>query len=167
MPEWNFFAFDTVAVAHSILAPAQEAVRNHDLAAWQKVFDVLNGTHFLPHISRNGHCYVQPYTLVSGIVAPQFAISRDNIPDESDFGLRRTLQTFVEFMSPHSVQSRRWCWNRSETAEDYSYLRATMGSRRDTRQAERKLAAKPTAARITIVSASVTNRVSGSRGVTA
>ena len=107
MPEWNFFAFDTVAVANSILAPAQEAIRNRDLAAWQKVFDVLNGTHFLPHISRNGHCYVRPHSLVSGIVAPQFAISRDNIPDESDFGLRRTLQTFVEFMSPHSVQSRR------------------------------------------------------------
>lgn len=47
------------------------------------------------------------HSLVDGIVAPRFAISRDIIPNESDFGLRRTLQTFVEFVSPLSIQSNR------------------------------------------------------------
>ncbi len=108
MPEWNFFAFDSVAVAKSMLVPAQEAVRNRDLAAWQKVFDLLNGTHLRPHVSRIGigTCYISPYTLVDAI-GPQLAISRDTIPDESQFGLRRTLQTFVELISRHFIQSGR------------------------------------------------------------
>ena len=107
MPEWHFFAFDPIAVANSILTPAQVAARNRDLAAWQKVFDILSGTHFQPHLSPSGNCHVLPYSLVDGIVAPRFAISRDIIPNESDFGLRRTLQTFIEFVSPLSIQSTR------------------------------------------------------------
>lgn len=112
MPEWNFFAFDSVAVAKSVLLPAQEAVRNRDLAAWQKVFDILNTTHFRPHVSRRGFSYNSPYTLVNGIVTPEHAILRGTIAEESSFGLRRTLQTFIELISRHFVSSLRVkLWN--------------------------------------------------------
>ena len=106
MPEWNFFAFDSVAVAKSMLIPTQEAVRNHDLTGWHKMFDLLSATHLRPHVWGNGLCYIPPYTLVTDLPS-QNAISRDVIPDETNFGLRRTLQTFVELISQHFVVSRR------------------------------------------------------------
>jgi hypothetical protein len=107
MPEWFFFAFNAQTVAKAMLEPAQEAVRKRDLPAWQKTFDLLKRTHYPPHVSLTGHYSPMEFTLVDGCVAPKFAISRDKIPEESDFGLRRTLQTFVEFVSPHRIASRR------------------------------------------------------------
>lgn len=107
MPEWNFFAFDSVAVAKSMLTPAQEAVRNRDLPAWQKIFDLLNGTPVRPLVSSLIGYHILPYSLVTGPVAPQNVISRDVIPDESHVGLRKTLQTFVEQASPLFVTSKR------------------------------------------------------------
>ena len=107
MPEWFLFAFNAQLVAKAMLEPAQEAVRKRDLPAWQKTFDLLKRTQYPPRVSLTGHYSPMEFTLVDGCVAPKFAISRDKIPDETDFGLRRTLQTFVEFVSPFRIASRR------------------------------------------------------------
>jgi hypothetical protein len=107
MPQWYFFAFPSQRVAKALLEPAQEAIRNRDLPAWQKIFDLLKQTPYPPRVSLSGTYDITNYTLVDGCVASKFAISRDRIPEESDFGLRRTLQTFVEFVSPHRIESNR------------------------------------------------------------
>jgi hypothetical protein len=46
MPMWEWFAFDSTAVSSAILQPAQQAIRNRDLAAWQRVYDQLSQTHY-------------------------------------------------------------------------------------------------------------------------
>ncbi len=111
MPMWSLFAFDAESVAEAILRPAQEAVRNRDLLEWQKVFDQLNRTHYCPSVS--GKWYSPLASTITGSVGRRDALTPDNIPEESSFGLRRTLQTFVEQASPHRVEgtfprARHW-----------------------------------------------------------
>jgi hypothetical protein len=107
MPQWYFFAFPSQHVAKAILEPVQGAIRNRDLPAWHKIFDLLKQTPYPPRVSLSGTYDLTNYTLGDGCVASKFAISRDRIPEESDFGLRRTLQTLVEFVSPHRIKSKR------------------------------------------------------------
>lgn len=101
MPEWHFFAFNSRDVSKALLAPAQEAVRNRDLSEWQKIYDKLNIYHYPPH--RSGFSW-------EGTIIQNFAssarLSRDQVPSESLPGLRKCLQTFVELVSSHHVQSR-------------------------------------------------------------
>src|SRR5262245_33543979 len=101
MPEWHFFAFDSKAVSKALLTPAQEAVRSRDLPAWQKVYDKLNTYHYPPH--RSGFSW-------EGTIIENFAkgsgLARDQVPDESLPGLQKCLQTFVELVSSHHLQSR-------------------------------------------------------------
>jgi hypothetical protein len=101
MPEWHFFAFRSKDVSKALLTPAQEAVRNHDLSAWQKVYDKLNTCHYPPRAS--GFSW-------EGTIIQNFAnssqLSRDQVPDETLPGLRKCLQTFVELVSSHHLESR-------------------------------------------------------------
>jgi hypothetical protein len=97
MPEWNFFAFNANGAAKALLLPAQEAVRNRDLPAWQLVYDKLNSYHYPPHAS--GFSW-------EGTIAAAGQLSRNQVPAESSDDLRRCLQTFVELVSSHRVVSR-------------------------------------------------------------
>jgi len=101
MPEWHFFAFDAKAVSKALLTPAQQAVRSRSLSEWRHVYDKLNTYHYPPH--RTGFSW-------EGTIIQNFAnnsqLSRDEIPDESLHVLRRCLQTFVELVSSHHLQSR-------------------------------------------------------------
>jgi len=108
MPHWYFFAFEPKSVAEVLLKPAQQAVRSCDLAAWQKVFDVLNRSHPCPEVHPSEFAaYYAPnqFTLVQAVAANR-AVSADKIPEESDFGLRRTLQAFVESVSLYRERGR-------------------------------------------------------------
>jgi len=100
MPEWNFFAFHAGAVSRLMLEPAQSAVRNGDLQAWQKVYDQLSETRYSPHVSPAGWDYSPNKNNIA------FKIQRDKIPEESEFGLRRTLETFVEQVSLHRLKGK-------------------------------------------------------------
>lgn len=102
MPTWNFFAFDSKRVAQAILAPAHDAVRNRDLAAWQKIYDKLASYHYppLPGGFAWGGSIVDAFANVPG------AISRDAVPDQTSNALRKVLQTFVELVAKHHVESR-------------------------------------------------------------
>src|SRR5215472_11137297 len=101
MPEWHFFAFDSKAVSKALLTPAQEAVRKRDLPAWQQVYDKLNSCHYPPY--KSGFSW-------EGTIIQNFAqhseLSRNEFPDESHPVLRKCLQTFVELVSSHHLQSR-------------------------------------------------------------
>src|SRR5215471_7457935 len=101
MPEWNFFAFNAYAVAKALLVPAQEAVRERDLAAWQKVYDKLNTFHYPPHDSG----FSWEGTIIANH-ASRNELSRDQVPDESNFALRRCQQTFIELVSKYRLESR-------------------------------------------------------------
>jgi hypothetical protein len=101
MPEWNFFAFHANAVAKALLVPAQEAVRGRDLAAWQKVYDALNTFHYPPYDSG----FSWEGTIIANN-APRNELSRDQVPDESNFTLWRCLQTFIELVSKYRLESR-------------------------------------------------------------
>ena len=101
MPEWHFFAFDSKAVSKALLTPAQEAVRKRDLPAWQQVYDKLNSCHYPPY--KSGFSW-------EGTIIQNFAqhseLSRNELRDESHPVLRKCLQTFVELVSSHHLQSR-------------------------------------------------------------
>jgi hypothetical protein len=101
MPTWEFFAFKSNEVAKALLLPTQNAIRNGDLAAWQKVYDKLNSYHYPPHV--NGFSWGG--TIVENYANRPDAISRDAVPDEGSFALRKQLQTFVELVSRHHLES--------------------------------------------------------------
>jgi len=92
MPRWEWFAFNSNAVASAILQPAQQAVRNRDLSAWQKLYDQLSETHCRPYVSAYGYSPNKTTLIEPG----RDELSRSEVPQESSFALRRTLQTFVE-----------------------------------------------------------------------
>jgi hypothetical protein len=113
MSEWEWFAFDSSAVSSAVLQPAHRSIRERDLAAWQKVYDQLSQTHCRSHVYPYG-----AYSPVeSTIITPgRDKLSRDEVPQESDFPLRRALQTFVEQVSPLHVEgkfsrARHWVFN--------------------------------------------------------
>lgn len=101
MPEWHFFAFNSKAVSKALLMPAQEAVRKRDLPAWQQVYDKLNSYHYPPH----GSGFSWEGTIIQNF-AQNSQLSRDQVPEESLHVLRRCLQTFVELVSSHHLESR-------------------------------------------------------------
>lgn len=122
MPEWHFFAFNAKRAATGLLEPAQEAIRNRDLSAWQAVYDKLNSYHYPPHISG----FSWEGTVIGNVGHGK--ILRDEIPDESSGHLRKSLQHFVELVSRHHLESRRlklrvWVlnlirWDEVLTSED-------------------------------------------------
>jgi hypothetical protein len=101
MPEWHFFAFNSKAVSKALLIPAQEAVRNRDLPAWQQVYDKLNSYHYPPYTSG----FSWEGTIIQNF-EQNLRLSPDRMPDETDFVLRRCLQTFVELVSSNHLVSR-------------------------------------------------------------
>ena len=100
MPVWYWFAFDPKAVASAVLQPAQQAVRDVDLAAWQKTFDQLSETHPRPYVSVYGYSPNKATIITPG----RDELTRNTVPKESDFPLRRALQTFVEHASGLTVE---------------------------------------------------------------
>lgn len=113
MPRWEWFAFHPTVVSSAILQPAQQAIRNRDLAAWQKVYDQLSQTHYRAYLSPYGSAL--PYSPNKGtIITPGTdELSRDEVPQESAFPLRRALQTFVEQVSSLCIigtfpRARHW-----------------------------------------------------------
>ena len=100
MPRWYWFAFDPKAMASAVLLPAQRAVRNGDLDAWQKVFDQLSETHPRPYVSVHGYSPNKSTIIIPG----RDELKRDSIPQESDFPLRGALQTFIEHASPLAIE---------------------------------------------------------------
>src|SRR5579872_4812092 len=95
MPVWYFFAFDARAVTEAMLQPVQHAVRSRDLAAWAKAYDLLSRTRYAPRAYRQWYS-PNENSIVTDIVP-------DKIPSESEFGIRRTLQTFIEQASAHRI----------------------------------------------------------------
>jgi hypothetical protein len=89
---WEWFAFDSKALASSILEPAQQPVRTQDLATWQTVFDRLSQTNPRPHVSIWGFSPNATTIITPG----RDDLVRDQVSQESDFPLRRALQTVVE-----------------------------------------------------------------------
>lgn len=100
MPQWNWFAFDAQSVAMAMLQPVQDAVRKRDLVSWQKIHDQLSQTHTRPHVSRYYGTPIR-YTTNSYTIftARDPGLSRDEIPEQASFSLRRALQVFVEHVS--------------------------------------------------------------------
>lgn len=97
MPEWNWFAFHPYAVSKSMLEPAQKAVRERDLGAWQSIYDLLSQTHTRPYMSHNITRFSpNKYTIISNA---HDVLVRDRIPEESSIELRQALQAFVEHVS--------------------------------------------------------------------
>jgi hypothetical protein len=97
MPEWNWFAFHPYGVSKSMLEPAQKAVRERDLASWQKVYDLLSQTHTRPQMSHRTTSFSpNKYTIISNA---HNVLVRDEIPDESSVHLRQALQAFIEHVS--------------------------------------------------------------------
>jgi hypothetical protein len=105
MPEWNWFAFNTQSVSMAMLQPVQDAVRKRDLASWQGIYEQLALTHTRPYVSRYYGTPVQytpnKYTI---IIPGRDALSRDEVPEEGTFPLRRALQMFVEHVSPMRIE---------------------------------------------------------------
>lgn len=102
MPMWEWFAFDSIAVSSAILEPAQQAIRSRDLAAWQQLYDELSQTHYRPSVSRLGY---RPNKAT--IITPdRDKLSRDEVPQETAFPLKRALQTFVEQVSSLRVEGK-------------------------------------------------------------
>jgi hypothetical protein len=99
MPVWYFFAFDAIAVEQAMLQRAQEAIRNRDVARWKKVHDLLQRTH-ASVITRG---YFSPGLSILQCVGKEKVLSSESVPEESDFAVRRTLQTFVEQASQHRL----------------------------------------------------------------
>ena len=104
MPFWNFFAFDSRSVAEAVLQPAEEAIRSRNLPLWQKVFNLLSRSHYSPRVSYGR--YSPNETPLTGCVAKKDTLSAELIPEESAFGLRRTLQTFVEQIATHRLEGK-------------------------------------------------------------
>jgi hypothetical protein len=101
---WEWFAFNSTAVSSAILQPAQQAIRNRDLAAWQEVYDQLSQTYFRPYLSSYGSP-VRYSPIKAAIITPgRDQLSRDEVPLESAFPLRRALQTFIEQVSSLKVE---------------------------------------------------------------
>jgi hypothetical protein len=106
MPMWEWFAFDSTAVSSAILQPAQQAIRNRDLAAWQRVYDQLSQTHYRPYLSSYGSALGYSPNNATIITPGRDKVSRDQVPQESAFPLRRALQTFVEQVSSLKVEGK-------------------------------------------------------------
>jgi hypothetical protein len=106
VPMWEWFAFDSTAVSSAILQPAQQAIRNRDLAAWQNVYDQLSQTHYHPYLSSYGSPLGYSPNKATIITPGRDKLSRDEVPQESAFPLRRALQTFVEQVSSLKVEGK-------------------------------------------------------------
>ena len=98
----GFLAFDAGAVAHTILLPAQKAVRNRDLGAWQEVYDRLNRCHqpycHLPNGDR---------TIIENLASLKPRLSRDEVPDESNWVLQMALRDYLWLASSHRMRSHK------------------------------------------------------------
>jgi hypothetical protein len=92
----GFLAFDAGAVAKTMFLPAQEAVRNRDLGAWQKVYDSLNRCH-LPYGDR---------TIIENLSSLKPKLSRDEVPDEPNWVLQMALRDYLWLASSHRMRSR-------------------------------------------------------------
>lgn len=105
MPEWNWFAFNAQSVSMVMLQPAQDAVRNRDLGSWQKIYDQLSQTHSRPYVSRYYGTLVRYTPNKYTIIEPENTdLSRDEIPQETGFPLRRALQMFVEHVAQLRIE---------------------------------------------------------------
>ena len=104
MPEWNWFAFNAQSVSMAMLQPVQDAVRKHDLVSWQKLYDQLSQTYTRPYVSRYYGTPVQYMPNKYTIVGSGSGLSRDEVPGEGTFALRRALQMFVEQVSSLSIE---------------------------------------------------------------
>jgi len=99
----NALAFDAKAVAALMFLPAQEAVRNRDLAAWQKVYDNLNRCRHSP--DPVGYFRLPERTII-GNYSSLKELSRDKVPDESNYILQMALRDFLRLISNHRMESR-------------------------------------------------------------
>lgn len=105
MPEWNWFAFNAESVSMAMLQPAQDAVRKRDLICWQKIYDQLSQTHTCPYLSRFYGTPIRYTPNKYTIITPGHTeLSRDEIPEEAGFPLRRALQMFVEQVSQLRIE---------------------------------------------------------------
>lgn len=101
MPEWNWFAFHSLGVSKSVLEPAQKAVRERDLPTWQKIYDLLSQIHTRPYVSHNVSLSPNKYTIITN---GRDELTRNEIPDESSFPLRRALQMVIEQVSSFNME---------------------------------------------------------------
>lgn len=97
-----FLAFDARAVAHTIFLPAQKAVRNRDLGAWQEVYDSLNRCH-LPYC----HLPNGDRTIIENLASLEPKLSRDEVPDESNWVLQMALRGYLRLASSHRMRSHK------------------------------------------------------------
>lgn len=143
MPEWNWFAFHPSAVSKSVLEPAQKAVRERDLAVWQDLYDFLSQTHTRPYLS-NLRTKLSPHKgTIFTATAGADTLTRDEIPEETSFPLRRALQIFVEQLSLLTLEGdfpRPQHWIRHEI--DWSRFLASDAEGEELRHFMKEIAAR-------------------------